>query len=118
MARQGDEIYFESHTPLEDDTVGPDERLELLLEEWNANTDSGFTPKEIERARDIAATSNGLPLRISFGNDDEVMARVRVVRNTVEIDPEAPTLAEVREMIDEAVQEAEEEADEQTPQSK
>jgi hypothetical protein len=29
------------------------------------------------------------------------------VRNTVEVDPDAPTLAEVREMIDEAVREAE-----------
>ena len=36
------------------------------------------------------------------------MARARVVRNTVEVDPDAPTLAEVREMIDEAVAEAEE----------
>ena len=31
---------------------------------------------------------------------------------TVEVDPEAPTLAEVRDMIDEAVREAEEELEE------
>ena len=31
----------------------------------------------------------------------EYMARARVVRNTVEIDPDAPTLEEVREMMEE-----------------
>jgi hypothetical protein len=30
------------------------------------------------------------------------MARARVVHNTVEVDPDAPTLTEVREMIEEA----------------
>ena len=34
------------------------------------------------------------------------MARVRVVHNIVEVDPDAPTLAEVREMMEEAESEA------------
>lgn len=42
------------------------------------------------------------------------MTRARVVRNTVEVDPEAPTLAEVREMIDEAVSEGDEELQKST----
>jgi hypothetical protein len=36
------------------------------------------------------------------------------VHNTIEVDPDAPTLAEVREMIDEAVREANEEPGEAT----
>jgi len=40
------------------------------------------------------------------------MARARVVHNTVQIDPNAPTLSEVREMMDEAAAEAA--ADEET----
>jgi L,D-transpeptidase ErfK/SrfK len=111
MTQQDGEIYFESHEPLEDDTLSADERLDLLLEKWSAATQSGFTPQQLLRARDIAATSNGVPLRLLSANDDEILARVRVVRNTVEIDPEAPTLAEVREMIDEAVREDDEQVD-------
>lgn len=111
MTRQDGEVYLESHTPLEDDTVSADERLDLLLEEWNAVQELGFTPQELERAHDIAASSNGMPLLMTAASDDEVFARARVVRNTVELDPEAPTLAEVREMIDEAVREADEPID-------
>ena len=41
----------------------------------------------------------------------EVMARVRVIRNTVEPDPNMPTLQEVRALLDEPIV-AEEVADE------
>ena len=41
--------------------------------------------------------------KLSF---DEFMARARVVHNTVEVDPDAPTLDEVREMMAEAEAEA------------
>lgn len=114
MANVDGDIYFESHTPLEDDTIEPDERLDALLEEWNAATEFGFSPNEMARAREIAATSNGMPSRIASPSDDDVLARARVVRNTVEVDPEAPTLAEVSDMIDEAVREAEEELEDPT----
>jgi L,D-transpeptidase ErfK/SrfK len=114
MANVDGDIYFESHTPLADDTIDPDERLDALLEQWNAAMEFGFSPSEMARAREIAATSNGMPSRIASPSDDEVLARVRVVRNTVEVDPEAPTLAEVSDMIDEAVREAEEELEEPT----
>ena len=38
---------------------------------------------------------------------DEVFARARLVRNTVEPDPGAPTMSEVRDMIDEMLAEDE-----------
>lgn len=114
MTQQDGEIYFESHTPLEEDAVSADERLELLLEEWNAAQEFGFTPQETQRAHDIAMASTGMPLLMAAASNEEVLTRARVVRNTVELDPEAPTLAEVSEMIDEAVREADESVDETT----
>jgi L,D-transpeptidase ErfK/SrfK len=114
MGQLDGEIYFESHTPLEDDTVGADERLQLLLEKWNGETESGFSEQELQHTNSIAAVANGVSSRLGAVDDSDVITRARVVRNTVEIDPEAPTLAEVSEMIDEAVREGDEELQEST----
>jgi len=114
MGQLDGEIYFESHTPLEDDTVGADERLQLLLEKWNEEMESGFSEQELQHAHSIAAVANGVPSRLGAVDDYDVITRARVVRNTVEIDPEAPTLAEVSEMIDEAVREGDKELQEST----
>jgi L,D-transpeptidase ErfK/SrfK len=118
MAQLDGEIYLESHAPLEEDAASADERLDLLLEQWNAVPETGLSERDIERAREIAMSAGGVPLRIAYAADDDVLTRARVVRNAVEIDPDAPTLAEVREMIDEAVREAEDEVDEPVVQSK
>ncbi len=109
MAQLDGEIYFESHAPLEDDIVGADERFEILLEKWNGQTASGFSEQELQHAHGIAAAANGIPSRLGVVGDSDVITRARIVRNTVEIDPEAPTLAEVSDMIDEAVLEGDEE---------
>lgn len=103
-------LFFEGHTPLEDDVIDPLERLDLLLEQWNAALPDGFSDGEVARIQATAELGGGIPLRIEAGRPDDPLARARVVRNTVETDAEAPTLAEVRDMIDEAVREAEEEA--------
>ena len=102
-------VYFEGHAPLEDDAIDPQDRLDLLLERWNGALPTGFSDDQFARVQAAADSASGIPVRIEAGRPDDVMNRVRVVRNTVEVDPEAPTLAEVREMIDEAVQEADEE---------
>lgn len=114
MGQLNGEIYFEGHTPMEDDTVSADERLQLLLEKWNSETETGFSERDLQHAHSIAAVANGIPFRLEAIDDTDVMTRARVVRNTVEIDPEAPTLAEVREMIDEVVREGDEELQEST----
>lgn len=95
------EWYFESHAPLEDDAVDPVERLDALL----ANAE--LEPELADEVRAIASVANGVPARVSAFDAVEVLARAQRVENTVEIDPDAPTLEEVREMIDEAVAEAE-----------
>lgn len=102
------DIYFEGHTPLEDDVVDPGDRLAVLL---GSQTDSSGAPlprADIEFIRRVATTANGVPARIAGGSSDELLDRVRVVHNTVESSSDAPTLMEVREMIDEAVKEGRE----------
>lgn len=103
LGRLGDEWYFESHAPLEDDAVEPEQRLTATL----SGAGESFNSHLEDHARSIASIANGAPVRLSQYDADEVLARARRVRNTVQHDPDAPTLDEVRQMIDEAVAEAE-----------
>ena len=104
MGQLDGERYFEGHAPLEDDVVSRQQRLDQLL---GVELDRD----DLERALVAASIANGVPVRLGTRDDDAIFARARVVRNIVEIDPDAPTLSEVREMIDEAVREAEQEAE-------
>jgi L,D-transpeptidase ErfK/SrfK len=97
------ELYFEAHDPLEDDTVLPEERLALLLEQSSAAAE--LSQRDADHIRAIASNSTGVAMLVSYHDADEVLARASLVRNTVEPDPDAPTLSEVREMIDEAMAE-------------
>jgi L,D-transpeptidase ErfK/SrfK len=94
------ELYLESHTPLEDDAVTADERLQKIFD--RARNSSGAFNDQAERdyARAIAGDALGVPVRVLLGDADELFGRARLVRNTVEIDPDAPTLAEIREILD------------------
>jgi len=107
LGRKDGEWYFESHKPLEDDLLDPDERLNDLLQ---AAGDT-FSLRLREHARAVASTANGVPVRLTKFDADEVLSRARLVRNTVEQNPDDPTLEEVREMIKEAVAEAEQESE-------
>jgi L,D-transpeptidase ErfK/SrfK len=101
------EIFFESHRPLEDDPVNPADRLDNLFARHEEAAVIRFRQSDKDHMRALASVATGVPARVSQHDADEVLARVRRVRNTVEEDPEAPTLSEVREMIDEAVREGE-----------
>ncbi len=100
IGRLNGELYLESHTPLEDDTITPDERLQEILDK--ARNASGAFTEQAERgyARAVAGDARGVPVRVLLGDADEVYGRARAIRNTVEIDPDAPTLAEIREILD------------------
>jgi L,D-transpeptidase ErfK/SrfK len=105
LGQSNGEWYFESHAPLEDDVISAEKRLERLFENHHIENGIGI---DQDHARTIASIANGVPALLGSRASDEVLARARVVRNTVKTDPDAPTLLEVREMIDEAVREAEE----------
>ena len=95
--------YFEAHAPLEDDDVLPEDRLTTLT----ASNELFQTDTAQLDFSNIAASAFGVPIVIGTEKPDDVMARARVVRNTVEVDPENPTLEEVRALMDEAQAEVE-----------
>ena len=93
-------LYFEGHAPLADDTVAPGTRLENTFAAAASRTPSFGGEEQQNRARAIASAALGVPVRITVDDAFEIYERALVVKNTVEPDPEAPTLAEVRELLD------------------
>ena len=111
LGRRDGELYFESHQPLEDDSISPEDRLSILFE---ASLAGDLGEREKDHVRSLASIASGLPSRVAAFDSAEILARARPVHNIVEQDPEAPTLSEVREMIDEAVRGAESEGEGET----
>ena len=78
-----------------------EERLVLLID---AQVDAAGQPLN-EHLRnhvgDLTVEPNGVPVAVVEYNPSEFMARARVVHNIVQDDPNAPTLSEVREMMEE-----------------
>jgi L,D-transpeptidase ErfK/SrfK len=105
------ELYFEGHTPLEDDAVTPDEHLASLLEKIETPLDDDGLATLRGHIKSIAADGSGVPVRALRNDVHEVLERARLVRNTVEPDPDVPTLAEVREILDTPIEELESEID-------
>jgi L,D-transpeptidase ErfK/SrfK len=94
------ETYFEGHAPLVDDPVSPEVRLETLFAAAGEQAGTLKGIQQANRVRAIASDALGIPVRVAPGDTLEVYERAVVVRNTVEPDPDAPTLAEVRELLD------------------
>jgi L,D-transpeptidase ErfK/SrfK len=103
LGRRNGELYFEAHQSLEDDAVDPEERLDALLERQGEAV--SLSRQDADHIRAIASDGKGVALLVSYHDTHEVFARASLVRNTVEPDPDAPTLTEVREMIDEVMAE-------------
>ena len=94
-------LFFEAHAPLEDDTIAPGERLEGLLDAQSDAAGSPLNEHLRDHVREIAGAPHGLPVSVFQLDDSEYLDRARVVFNVVEVDPDAPTLSEVREIMDE-----------------
>jgi L,D-transpeptidase ErfK/SrfK len=101
IGRQDGVLYFEAHTPLDDDVVSPDERLQALLDEQVDMSGRPLNDHLQNHVKSLSELASGLPISIVMYDADEYVARARVVQNTVEMDPDALTLAEIREMMDE-----------------
>jgi len=98
------ELYFESHAPLEDDVITPEERMQELFDRARNTSGAFVEQEEQDRANAVAANARGVPVRVLMADADEVMHRARVVRNTVEPDPNMPTIDEVRALLDEPLE--------------
>ena len=103
LGRRNGELYFEAHQPLEDDTVLPEERMQSVITGSSSGTE--LSMRDADHIRSIASQVNGVAMLVTYYDADEVFARAKLVRNTVQPDPDAPTLTEVREMIDEVMAE-------------
>jgi len=108
--RRGGEFYLEAHPMLAEDERDADALLDELME--RARQESGAFAEEHERAnaRRAAADTRGVPIRVLSRDENELARRVRLVANVVEADPDAPTLAEVAEFIDETMMESDADA--------
>ena len=108
IGRLGDELYFESHEPLEEDPVDPDERLKRLFESYPLASDdatvTALRQDDRDQIRTVVSMSNGVVVRIAQHDVYEVFARAPLVRNTVEIDSGTESLFEVLEMADAALE--------------
>jgi L,D-transpeptidase ErfK/SrfK len=98
------ELYFESHSPLEDDVITPEERMQEIFDRTRNNSGAFVEQVEQDRAHEVAEEARGVPVRVLMADANEVMHRARVVRNTVEPDPNMPTIDEVRALLDEPLE--------------
>jgi L,D-transpeptidase ErfK/SrfK len=101
FGRRDGQLFFEAHVPLEDDETAPEERLMSLLDAQTDATGAPLNEHLRMHVHAVAADPHGIPVVVVQYDAGEFMARARVVHNTVEDDPNAPTLSEVREMLEE-----------------
>ncbi len=103
LGERDGELFFEAHTPLEDDSVDPAERLDEALDGFASAYKVRLPRAAQAHIRSVAAEGRGVAVRVYDYDGSEYLARAVPVINTVEPDPEAPTLEEVRDMIDEVM---------------
>ncbi|MDH3439890.1 MAG: L,D-transpeptidase family protein [Gammaproteobacteria bacterium] len=112
------QLYFESHTPLEDDEVTVENRLVAALGKVEGLASENALDFDLDRLRTAARENLGVPAILSGISADDLTARARVVENTAEPDPDMPTLEEVRALLDEPLDDSEvakEETSEEAP---
>lgn len=96
----GGELYFEAHAPLADDTVTISEHIDALVARLAVSLPESEQQRTRSNLESIASLGAGVPVRVQRYDVYEVYERAQVVRNIVLPDPDVPTLAEVREMLD------------------
>lgn len=101
------QLYFESHTPLEDDKVSVDNRLVSALGKVEGLASENNIRFDLEQLRVATKANLGVPVILSAYNADDLTARARIIENTVEADPDMPTLEEVRALLDEPIDDPE-----------
>ncbi len=95
------ELYLESHSPLEDDAISPEQRMQEIFDRTRNMSGAFNEQAEQDQAIAVAGAARGVPVRVLMADANEVMRRARVIRNTVELDPNMPTIDEVRALLDE-----------------
>lgn len=102
---QNGRMMFEAHAPLEDDTISAEDRLHSLIVRLGESGSYELSVEAERNVRKAAADTAGFPVYVERYNAAEALLRAIHVRNIVEADPNAPTLSEVRQMMQELMQE-------------
>ena len=103
LGERDGELFFEGHAPLEDDTETPEHHLDVAFERFAEEYRVQLPVDAEQHIHSVASAGHGVAVRVYDYDADEYLARAIAVTNTVEPDPDAPTLDEVRDMIDEVM---------------
>jgi L,D-transpeptidase ErfK/SrfK len=112
LGERDGELFFEAHAPLEDDAVAPAVRLSEAVDAFVDRYRVRLPDRAGNHIEAITTHGHGVPVRVYEYDAAEYLARALPVINTVATDPDAPTLEEVRDMIDEVMAAGEDETPE------
>lgn len=107
VGQKDGEWFFEGHAPLEDDEVEAEEHLQNIFAVLNSVNEKYPPDYDESLIRSITTDALGVPVKIQQVDATEVLARARIIKNTVMPDPDMPTLEEVRALLDEGTNEEE-----------
>jgi len=97
-------IYFEGHVTLEDDEVSVEQRLINIFEKVELLASEKETDFDLDRMRMVANTVLGIPVVLNGGASETLLARARVIENTVETDPDLQESAKFGTVLDAPLQ--------------
>ncbi|MEO1246615.1 MAG: L,D-transpeptidase family protein [Pseudomonadota bacterium] len=97
------ELFFEAHEPLEEDAVDAETRLADAIAAFAESQQVVLPARAGRHIAAVAESARGVPVKVYAYEVDDYTTRARLVLNTVVADPEAPTLEEVREMMNEVI---------------
>jgi L,D-transpeptidase ErfK/SrfK len=97
-------IYFESHVSLEDDKISAEQRLINVLEKVELLAGEKGTDFDLDQMHIAANTVLGIPVILNGGASETLLARVRVVENTAETDPDLQESAKFGAVLDASLQ--------------
>jgi len=103
LGERNGELYFEAHEPLEDDAVDADTHFEDAIAAF-AEAHRIVLPDRARRHMTaVAERAAGAPIEVYAYDTADYLNRATYVVNVVTADPDAPTLEEVRAMMDEVL---------------
>jgi len=96
-------LYFEAHEPLEDDAIDAGTRFEDAVEAFAEEHRIALPDRAKRHMAAVAERSAGAPVEVYAYDVADYLNRATHVVNVVTADPAAPTLEEVRAMMDEVM---------------
>ena len=96
-------LYFEAHEPLEDDAIDADTHLDDAIAMFAEQHRIALPGRAKRHMAAVAERAAGAPIEVYAYDAADYLHRATHVVNVVTADPDAPTLEEVRAMMDEVL---------------